>query len=171
MIDELVFKKAQKGDWKSFYELVEPIKGKLYRSAFIYFKNENDAMDALSDTLVKAINSISSCKSHKSFNAWICTILINTCKNNSKKISRAKVMDFNNFENELTYEETYCDEYKDIYDALDVISEAEKDLIVKRYIDDMKISDISKVSNIPIGTIKSRLNRTLKKLRVILGGV
>lgn len=169
MIDELVFKKAQKGDAESFYKLLSPIKEKLYRVAFIYFKNENDAMDALQDSIVKGIKYIDKCKNAKTFNAWMSIIVINTCKNNYKKAKKLTPIDINNFKNEFTYEDKDITDYTDLYDALDKISENEKDLIVKRYLEDMTIKDISRSKDLPQGTVKSGISRTLKKLKVILG--
>ena len=171
MTDELVFKKAQKGDKESFNKLLNPIKGKLYRISFMYMKNENDAMDSLSDTLVKVINSIDKCKSYNSFNSWISTILVNTCKNNLKKLKKDTVIQISEFENKLTYEEKGFEEDSELYIAINSLNDRERDLILKRYIDDMSVKEISRVNSVPEGTVKSGLNRTLKKLKAILGGV
>lgn len=170
MTEELILKNAKQGDADSFNQLIEPIKGKLYRISFMYMKNENDAMDALSDSIVKAIKSLDKCKSHKSFNSWIATIVVNTCKNNLKKLSRTNVVEISEFENKLTYEDKGLEADSELYDAINSLNEKERDLILKRYIDDMTVKEISKVNNVPEGTVKSGLSRTLKKLRIILGG-
>lgn len=170
MRDDIIFKKAQKGDSDSFYTLIEPIKNKLYKIAYTYMKNENDAMDAVSDCIVKAINNIEKCNGYKSFNSWITTILVNTCKNNLKSLKKVDILEVHEFENKILHEDKHL-EHNDLYNALDNLGEREKDLIVKRYINDMTIKEISKSNNIAEGTIKSGINRTLKKLRVILGGV
>lgn len=169
MADELVFKKAQKGDAESFYKLLDPIKEKLYRVAFIYFKNENDAMDALQDSIVKGIKAIDTCKNAKTFNAWMSSIVVNTCKNNYNKAKKVTPIDINDFKNEFVYEDKDVASVTDLYDALNKISDRERDLIIKRYLDDMTIMEISKAKNLAEGTIKSGINRTLKKLKVILG--
>ncbi|MGL4760527.1 MAG: RNA polymerase sigma factor [Sarcina sp.] len=170
MTENLIFKKAQKGDADSFNQLLEPIKGKLYRISFMYMKNEVDAMDALSDSIVKAIKGLDKCKSDKTFNSWIATIVVNTCKNNLKKLKRDNIVEISEFENKLTYEDKGLDDDSELYDAINTLNDRERDLILKRYIDDMSVKEISKANNVPEGTVKSGLNRTLKKLRVILGG-
>lgn len=169
-MDELVFKKAQKGDKESFNKLLNPVKGRLYKISFMYMKNETDAMDVLSDSIIKAINSIHKCKSSQSFDSWISTIVINTCKNNLKKIKRNQLVEVSSLEDKLVYEEKEFSKDSDLYDAINLLSDRERDLVVKRYIDDMTVKEISKVNNIAEGTVKSGLSRTLKKLRVILGG-
>ena len=168
MNDELVFKRAQKRDADSFYKLIEPIKGELYTIAYAYFKNENDAMDALSDSIVKAIKKIDKCTSIDKFNAWMSRIVVNTCRGNYKKMKRTTAIDISGFENELRYQDK---EYEiDLYDALDSLCTRDKDLIVKRYLKDMSIKEISESNNVPTGTVKSGINRTLKKLKLILEG-
>lgn len=57
MVNELLFKKAVKGDKDWFLQLIEPIKEKLYRIAFVYLKNEDDALDCIHDGIIKAIKS------------------------------------------------------------------------------------------------------------------
>ena len=44
MIDELLFRKAAKGDKECFIKLLEPIRDSLYKVAFVYLKNEDDAL-------------------------------------------------------------------------------------------------------------------------------
>ena len=58
VIDELLFRKAVKGDMDSFVKLLEPIKSSLYKVAFVYLKNEDDALDCVHDAIIKAINSL-----------------------------------------------------------------------------------------------------------------
>ena len=53
MINELLFKKAVNGDKESFIQLLEPIKEKLYRVAFMYLKNEDDALDCIQESTVQ----------------------------------------------------------------------------------------------------------------------
>ena len=80
MIDEIIFKRAKKGDSESFYKLLEPIKDKLYRSAYVYVENEHDALDCIHEAVIKAIQSLDKLKEPQYFNTWIMKILINTCK-------------------------------------------------------------------------------------------
>ncbi|MGL4991702.1 MAG: sigma-70 family RNA polymerase sigma factor [Sarcina sp.] len=169
-MEDIIFKKAQKGDSDSFYKLIEPIKDKLYKIAYTYMKNENDAMDAVSDSIVKAIKNIEKCKGYKSFNSWITTILVNTCKNNLKSLNKVDILEMHEFENKIIYEDKHL-EHDDLYNALDNLGDRERDLIVKRYINDMTIKEISKSNSIAEGTVKSGISRTLRKLKVILGGV
>ena len=85
MVNEIYFKKAVKGDKESFSKLLEPIKDKLYKVAFVYMRNEDDALDCIQESIVKAITSLNSLKEPQYFNTWIVKITVNTCKDNLRK--------------------------------------------------------------------------------------
>jgi|UniRef100_UPI0015CF62D9 DNA-directed RNA polymerase specialized sigma24 family protein len=55
-------KKAQKGDDQAFINLVHKEKEKLYRTAFLYVKNESDSLDIVQNTIYKAYISIRNLK-------------------------------------------------------------------------------------------------------------
>jgi len=170
MIDEISFKRAKNGDAASFYKLLEPIKDRLYRTAFMYMKNEDDALDCVHDSIVKAIQSIESLREPQYFNTWITRITINTCKDSLRKAKNAKPHDTTEFEDILIYNDSNIEENIDLYRALDNLKEDEKELIAMRYMEDMSIKDISKTVHSPLGTISSKISRTLKKLRVYMEG-
>lgn len=165
MVNELLFKKAVEGDKDSFIKLIEPIKENLYRVAFIYLKNEDDALDCVHDGIVKAIKSLETLKEPQHFNTWMSRIIVNVCKDYIKKNSKVVLVDINDYENKLISEDNKSDINEDIKSARNKLSNKEKDLIVMRYLEDKSLKDIVANTNLPLGTVKSRLNRTLIKLR------
>ena len=61
------FKKAQKGDQKAFLQLIEGDKEKLYKMAYLYVKNENDALDIVQETITKALVNMRTVKEERYF--------------------------------------------------------------------------------------------------------
>ncbi|ENZ29515.1 MULTISPECIES: sigma-70 family RNA polymerase sigma factor [Clostridium] len=165
MIDEIIFKRAKKGDSESFYKLLEPIKDKLYRSAYVYVENEHDALDCIHEAVIKAIQSLDKLKEPQYFNTWIMKILINTCKDYIKKNSKVILVDIENYKESIATDIQQNQHKEEIYEALSKLTEREKDLIIMRYMDDMSLKDIASKANKPLGTIKSSISRTLKKMR------
>ena len=53
----------------------------MYKIAFAYLKNEQNSLDAVSETIYKAYKNIDKLKRGEFFNTWITKILINSCKN------------------------------------------------------------------------------------------
>ena len=95
----------------------------------------------------------------------------NVCKDYIKKNSKVTLVDIRDFESNLIIEDDKNSfEDDNIITSLDKLSEKERELIVMRYLDDKSLKDISDEINIPLGTVKSRLNRTLKKLKMYLEG-
>ena len=70
---------------KLFSDLIDICKENLYKIAFSYLKNEQNSLDAVSETIYKAYKNIDKLKSREFFNTWIIKILINSCKSILKK--------------------------------------------------------------------------------------
>ena len=84
---------------------------------------------------------------------------------------RIILVDIRDFESNLIIEDDKNSfEDDNIITSLDKLSEKERELIIMRYLYDKSLKDISNEINIPLGTVKSRLNRTLKKLKMYLEG-
>ncbi|MTK13271.1 MAG: RNA polymerase subunit sigma-70, partial [Clostridiaceae bacterium] len=93
MNDISIVTKAQKGDDIAFSELINSCKEKLYKIAFAYLKNEEEALDIVSDTIYKAYMDINKLKNPQYFNTWITRIRINGAINRLKKNKRIVLID------------------------------------------------------------------------------
>ena len=56
----------------------------------------------------------------------------------------------------------------DLYNAIDELEDKYKDAVILRYIDDLKIEDISKILDRPVNTIKTHLRKALKDMKKML---
>lgn len=130
-----------------------------YRFTCAYVKNKDDAMDIVQEAFYKAIKNVNSLKNLDYIKTWIYRIIINECKN---FFSKNKI----HFEDIDDVNIPVLDTYKDIdFDAmLNILNEEERLIIVLRYFEDFKLSDISSMLSINESTIKSKLYRGLKKL-------
>lgn len=155
---------AKKGDDNTFYDLIQQRKEMLYRTAYLYVKNDQDALDIVGETVYKAYLSIKNLKHPGYFNTWITRILINCALNHIKKTKK-----------ELPLEEPL---YKtrpaasgdreaiiDLYSALDQLNDRYKTVIIFKYFQDMTLSQIAEVMQHPLGTVKTYLHKALKELR------
>lgn len=167
-IEKLVVR-AQKGDRKAFLRLVESEQTKLYKIAFLYTKNKEDALDIVQETIYKAIDSIKSLKKSQYFSTWITKILINTALDFIKKRKNVVLFETENVERVLD-KELILDERIDLYRAIDLLNERYKTFIILRYFKDLTISQIAELLEIPEGTVKSSLHRAIQMLRVTIKG-
>ena len=161
----LLVKKAKKGDKEAFSELIRDIRVDLYKISKGFFKNEEDVKDVISETILTAYEKISTLENDKLFKTWIIRILINKCNDSLKKNS--KIIFLNNEISEVTHEDNPI-EYYDLYNAIKLLNENIQNIVILYYFNDLSISEISKITNIKEGTIKSRLARGREKLYFIL---
>ena len=165
-LKELV-NRAKKGDESAFLELINHKKTTLYKTAYSYTKNENDALDVVSETVYKAFVSINKIKNPEFFNTWLTRILINTAINHVKKNSKVVFIE-DSPELREPYDESKPEEYMDLFTAIDRLDGKYKTVVVLKYLQDMTINEIAQVMECPIGTVKTYLHKSLKFLRIEL---
>ncbi len=168
MQDTLKVKRAIKGDKNAFSELIHENKDYLYKVSFLYTKNETDALEVLDETVYKSYVSISKLKKPENFKTWITQILINTAINFIRLRNRVLFIEDVNLCEEYIIENNK-DRELDLKEALNELKEKSSEILRLRYIEDMKISDISQKVNMPEATVKTNMRRSLKKLKDKLG--
>lgn len=165
---ELEVKKAIKGDKEALLKLIIKEKDNYYKLAYVYMKNQHDALDALQEMIVVLYKEIPKLKKLDSFYSWSKIILVNICK---KEISKGKRYEDSNLENILA-EDTFKESENKIYlkSLIENLNDKQKEVIKMRYYLDYTYEEISEVMEIPLGTVKSRINKGINKIRKIIGG-
>lgn len=152
---------AIKGGKNEFIRLVDMYESYLYKMAFIYVKNEHDALDIYQETIYNAYINISKLKNPKFFKTWITRILINNAKRKLKNTVNSDLL-LNADEIEGISEEddgVEIEEKIDLYNAIDSLSEKYKTPIVLKYFQAMSIREIAQVLKCPENTVKSYIRR------------
>lgn len=164
-----LIRKAQCGDKEALIRLVMDRKDELYRLAYVYVKDKEDAMDAMQDMIVIIFEKIEKLKNPDSFYTWSKTILVNCCKDMLRKKKKFVSMEQ---DEEMGYKENYeGSEFRtDILESIKALNEYQQEVIKLRYFLDMDYETISKVTKVPLGTVKSRIFTGIRKLKEILGG-
>ena len=159
---------AINGDEEAFTHLINSKKEQLYRTAFAYVKNKEDALDIIQDTVYKAYISIDKLKEPKYFNTWLTKILINNAITFMKKNSKIIYLEENELNN-MSCLDYNPDEKLDLLYAVDELGEKIKKVIILKYLNDLTICEVAKVLEIPEGTVKTYLNKGLSKLKIYFG--
>ncbi|MCI1590860.1 sigma-70 family RNA polymerase sigma factor [Heyndrickxia oleronia] len=158
-------KKAKKGDEKAFQQLIQEEKNKLFRIAYLYVKNENDALDIVQETVYKAFISIKQLKEPNYFSTWLTRILINCAldfiRKNKNIIPFAEVED-------TSEERQPIEEKLDLVEAIRKLENPYKTVIILRYYKDLTIKQIADLLNCPEGTVKTNIHRAISKLKLDL---
>ncbi|WKA56140.1 RNA polymerase sigma factor [Planococcus shixiaomingii] len=161
--------KAISGDDEAFLSLMHLHKEALLRTALAFLKSDQEAIEALQEVTYRAYKKIHTVKEPAYVKTWLIRIMINYCQDQLKKNKRFAVGN-----NNLDFPATDQFALLELAEALAVLSAEEQQLIYMKYFQDVKIKDIAKLEKIPEGTVKSRLHKTLKTLRIYFdrkGGV
>ena len=161
-------KLAQKGDIQAFEKLIEHYKIYLYNIAISIVHTENDAGDAIAETILNAYKYLHKLKKVEFFKTWLTRILINECK----KIIKKRKNDVSIEECEETLiildNNTDIDEKISITNAINSLKKELKIVLILFYYNELSIKDISNILTIPEGTVKSRLNTAKTQLKDLL---
>ncbi|CAG7637239.1 RNA polymerase sigma factor [Paenibacillus allorhizosphaerae] len=140
-------------------------KENMYRLAFSYVKNAENALDIVQDSIHKALTSLESIKSEGSIRAWCFRIVVNTSLDFLRKQKRIQLVDDTTLElRGPIVEDAYHD--VDLEKALEELPYAFRTVVVLRYFEDLKLEEIAEVLNENISTVKTRLYQALRKLRI-----
>ena len=181
LTDEELILAFQDGDRDAFNHIVERYKDKLTNFLYRFTYDIDAAQDLAQDTLLKVYINKNSYKEIAKFSTWIYTIASNLAKTELRKIKRRKtytISDLSTDDREFVLhrsdEESFEDEEdtlvsgKILQKCLDVLDDEFKNIIILRDIQELSYDEISKILKIPLGTVKSRINRGRFKLKDLL---
>ncbi|MFK3937125.1 sigma-70 family RNA polymerase sigma factor [Alkalihalobacillus sp. NPDC078783] len=160
-----LIKKAQRGNSKAFLECFQAYEVELYKMAFIYMKNEEDALEVVQETAYRSFKTVSNLKEPKYFKTWLLRIAINA----SVDLLRKKKIEVQMEDHMKDHLSTDINENIDLQmtlkDLLDHLNDSEKSVVILRFYQDLTLSEISNVLDLSVGTVKTILYRALEKLR------
>jgi RNA polymerase sigma-70 factor, ECF subfamily len=168
MKESKLVKKAIKGNGRAFEELLILHSDRLYRTAYLYAGNREDALDIVQDASCKAFLAISQLKNEEYFLTWLTRILIHCAYDVLKK--RKKEMPVEKLVELPSSSNREAGENLDLMDAITHLKEQHRTAIILFYYHDMTISDAAKTMDIPENTVKTYLQRGRKELKNRLGG-
>lgn len=167
---------VRQGDKQSFNRLVLLYQNRIFSLAYNYVKEEEEARDLTQDIFVTAYRAIDKLRDDSKFGAWLYQIGLNHCRNRYKRLSRRgwfsnkSLDDDDNFlqlsggtnpEQELEKDRII----RQVRRAITSMGEAEKEIIILRDIQGLAYDEISEILDIPLGTVKSKLNRARHSLK------
>ena len=165
----MLIEKSKAGDTEAFEELLKLHSDQLYRTAFLYVGNRDDALDIVQETSFNAFLAIKKLKHNQYFSTWLTRILIN-CANdylrkNKKHIPFADVDPFISRREEMNLE------HIDLIRAINKLKPKYRNAVILFYFRDLPIKDIASIMEVPENTVKTYLHRGKKQLKNKLKGV
>lgn len=160
---------AINGDRNAFCKLYEMYKDRLYRYAFYRLGNQEEAEDAVSCCVLSAYQQIGNLRNAKAFSSWIFKILYASCNAVIKnQIERRNTDDIDSCENYLITDMNTVVEKTEVQEALSILNDSEKDVVLLSVVAGFSSYEIAKAMGMTSGTVRSKLSRSLKKMRIFL---
>ncbi|MCL2106375.1 MAG: sigma-70 family RNA polymerase sigma factor [Oscillospiraceae bacterium] len=167
--------RAQQGSEDAFNELYRLTRDRAYFVAFSIARNEEDALDILQETYLRAWQNLHTIENPALFDPWLRRVTGNAAKNYVKK---RKPKLFDRKDNEADFLEELPDEEKYepaaemdneetrrlILELVDELPEDQRLCVLMRYYGDMDVTEIAEALDIPYETAKSRLRYGKKKI-------
>ena len=176
--------KMKNGDDQAFDEVYRSYSGKLYRMALFITGNRSDSEDVLQETFVKCYLHRGELKDPERFESWIYQILVRTAwkmekkKKNTGEVSFEEMLETDEGRSSSLGQRLSADDSmgplesvlqkevsREICDAVNRLHIRYRTVILLYYYNGLGIREISQVTGVFQGTVKSRLNKARKLLR------
>ena len=151
-------------DQETFAARVQALRGRLYRTAYLYLGREADALEAVDEAVYQALRALKKLRQPAFFDTWLTRILLNECH---KELRRRK-----RFSGEETFPDTAGPDAYDglpLKDAVRRLPEDLRSVIILRFFAGLSQAETAAALEVPQGTVATRQRRALQLLRLELG--
>lgn len=170
----------QAGDQQAFEELIRPHEKKVYNIALKLVKNEHDAYDLAQEALLKVYKALENFEYKSNFSTWLYRITYNTCLDFLRKEKKNWQVSLDEEKEdgvkleiedksptpEIAFEAKMTRQM--ISEAMDELDEVQRAVVVLRDVEGLTYDEIASLTDLNIGTVKSRINRGRTKLKALL---
>jgi RNA polymerase sigma-70 factor (ECF subfamily) len=173
--------RCRKGDVRAFDELVRRYERQIYNFAHKMTGNREDAFDVAQDALVRVFHHIDTFRSQSSFSTWLYRIVLNSYLDSRKRARiREKSISLDQYLSEEegfgakqvadqapAPDETVIEGERNrlLQEAIFSLPDYQRAMIILYHVQHVAYEEIAEILSLPIGTVKSRLNRARAALR------
>ena len=174
----MLVKRFQAGEIEAFDEIVHRYRRIIYRTAYYFTHNCEDADDISQEVFLKVFKSLSRFRGSSTFDTWLWRITMNTCIDHLRKQPDAEALDASSYISHK-YNAGICRELPDspmeMAELRSVISKAvrrlpskQKSVFILRHYEDLSLDEIAKTLTCAVGTVKANLFHARRNLRELL---
>ncbi len=170
--DEELISKAQGGDRRAFAALLERHYGLMFKTAWQWCGNREDAEDIAQDASIKLANNIASFMYESAFTTWLYRLTINAAKDYYKAKNRRNTREKPMFEDAVFISEDLTPEeklsHKDTLKAIEALPESLKETVILVCWQGLTHKEAAEILECEEGTISWRIHEARKKIAVQL---
>jgi RNA polymerase sigma-70 factor (ECF subfamily) len=165
--------RCQEGNELAWEALVRQFQGRIYGLSYHYLGNGEEARDLAQDIFVKVYENLGSCDPVERFLPWMMRIARNACIDRlRRRRARPPAQDVPAEEAlglaspepdpEANWERT--EKQRLVHEAMQSLSEVNREMIILKEMQGLRLEEIAKLLDLPIGTVKSRASRARVEL-------
>ena len=181
--DNLLIEQSLKGQQSSFSELIDKYKNLVFNLAYRMTYNLQDAEDISQEVFIRVYKSLSNFNPRYKFSTWLYQMTLNLCRDRFRKGKIPSISldtppnegdqkDFNSLiadpKNNLEEAFLQAEQTNIINGLITSLPLKYREVIILRHLRDLSYEEMSKILNISLGSVKTRLFRAREKLREIL---
>lgn len=168
-IDFKIMRSIQKGDMVAFNSMVDRYKDRLMNVIGRMLSSVEEAEDIVQETFVRVYQHRQSFNFEHCFSTWIYTIALNLARNELRKRKKFKHYDITEMkgnEVELAVEMKLPNRLPEVIkSAVTTLPDKYKIAFILRDVQELPYEEVAKILSVPLGTVKSRVNRARMMLR------
>ena len=186
-LERSLLKRLRDRDERAFRELVGAHRDRVYNITYRMLGNKAEAEDVAQEVFITVFKTIDTFREESKFSTWLYRVAVNHCKNRIKYLSR-RLPDKNRDELDETTQGSSTGNgaigsvpprspdaalasmqmEEVLRNAIDALDPDQRAVVILRDIEDMSIEEICAITDMPDGTVKSRLHRARLQLRKTL---
>jgi RNA polymerase sigma-70 factor (ECF subfamily) len=181
--DRMLITRAQSGDIAAFNDLIKQYQRVVFNFALRLTSDYDDANDVAQDAFIRAFNAINSFRGDASFTTWLFRITTNVFLDERKKRRAHPVSSLDEYV--TINQDNVARQVEDpspgpeaittdkqrtaaLETAIQKLPEYQRAMVVMYHLEQKAYEEIAEILEIPIGTVKSRLNRARLALKDLL---
>lgn len=158
---QMLIEKAVQGDVEAFLELMDRNSLAMYKVARAILNNDDDAADAIQETILSCYEKLYTLKKREYFKTWMIRILINKCNRILQHYQREHLP--GELPETMRQDQLLAEfEFKEM---LNLVDEKYRLVLVFYYLEGFKIPEIAEILEMNKNTVKTRLVRAREQIR------
>lgn len=174
LIEADLIRQARTGDEGAWETLIQQHQEAVFRLAYLLTGDASDAEDVAQEAFIRAYRSLGRFDLARPWRPWVLSIAANLARNRRRSIGRyfANLQRFARLNPEpmLNPEGEYSEQQRAqaLWQAVRRLEAGDQEVIYLRYFLELPVEETAVVLQVAAGTVKSRLHRALKRLRVVV---
>ncbi len=177
-MDELLLRRAQRGDAEAFEQLMTPMEQLIWRICWHYTGDRETASDCGQETMLRLWRGLGSYRGDCAFESWVYRIAANCCLDFLRKRKREKSVSLEPMREQGfdppdprpgTEEQVIVsDRRRRVREAIAQLPEEQRDALILTQFEGKSYEEVAALLAVSEGTVKSRVNRAKAKLKEML---